>query len=623
MAGVFGVRTFATTGATTSSSPSSWINNQPINSSGFSGSSGSFTNANTSANGFGRLVPFNPNAVYPPISGGKWPNKVEPPPEGFGQTPESGGGQEGDSKPSEEKAEPAQPDTEETERQQGQYKKKKELKEPRKAIERIKKGNKHQPMKHLGVKSMDSEGGSSGCGDMADPGSLPDDLVPSLGAVAKNISTQMPAMEQLLQNIPNEILGNFMNNLPTGLKSFIPPNLLTGVPNVTAFNLNGLMNMVGGNAISYVANNALRSILPSIGIPQQALQQLSSITSGVMNNQTMNAGSVSQFLSVLQTSIGSSRNSGIPLDQNSLSQAVSLALNSTGLNNFIPANITGVANTFARNPMGSIVNAAMGGNAIPSIPILPSNLSNPAGMLLSGLNQFIPADVAQGLFNVSQLTNMLPGNLQNLIPQIAPVIQGAAPNLIEQVFNAAPEKVPGSDQSGGNQDSGGGGGGCKIKQPPNDGKNAKGFRDINYAQPLSPNFDLWQLVGTAVEGGSHRINKGKGGSEVDEVIKNLSSVAINVLEPLKEAYPMISIISGYRESGEHAKGKVVDVAFPANPTKLMEIADWARKNLPVTVQMNQFKTGWLHLKFEESCKGGAASSASASGCESGLVNRKG
>lgn len=651
--GIFGIRTFAATGTTSSyrgsasryfdvggfvpqgtGNPGSWAVNQPfIERPSYKQLSDGFSNASGVGSGnFGRLAPFNPDTVYPSLRDGKLPNRAEPTP--GGQAPQ------GDDKPAEEQAEPATPDTEITENTKGKHKTKEKLKKPQKAHERVKKGNKHQPMKHLGVQSLDKEGSSGGCGDMASPGSLPDDIVPMLGNVAREISTQVPAMQQLLQNLPNQVLGNFLGNLPSGLQSFIPPGLINGLNTPGLFNLNGLIGLVGGAAIGNIANDALRSLLPAIGIPQQAISQLTSIplnqisgqlsqvlpqlnqlSTGInsINNTAMNAASVARALSNIQIAIGNSRNSGIPLEAQQLNQAIVLALNSSGLSRFIPTNLMGLANSFVQNPMGSIINAAMGSGAIGATPLIPSNLSNSSGALLSGLSQFLPANVVQGLFNAQQLINMLPGNLQNLIPTVAPIIQGAAPNLAAQAFNASPEKVGGSDIPGGNQGSGG----CKIKQAPNDGKNAKGFRDINYAQPLSPNFDLWQLVGTAVEGGSHRINEGQGGSKPDEVIKNLSSVAVNVLEPLKEAYPLLSIISGYRESGDHAKGKSVDVAFPANPTKLMEIADWARQNLPVTVEMNMFKTGWLHLKFEESCKGGAASTASSAGCESGLVNRKG
>jgi len=613
------------------SAPGNWINNQPLDSTRF-----------TNASGFGRLIPPGDSAVeYRDVlrpDQQRLRDQFQQQEENRIRSMDGGSSQKGNDKAEPQEAEPEKTDKESRDRAQGKEKEKEELSKPSKAHKRVKKKNKNHPSKHLGVKDLDQEGGSSGCGGQnSDPASLPNDIVPVLGGLARNISTEIPAMEQLLQNLPNEILGNFIGALPFGLQSFIPPGVIPGLSNTGPFNLNGLIGMMGGAALGNISNDMLRSILPAIGIPQQAIQQLTSMPlaqvlpqlnqiipqmnqiTGGLSGMAMNAASVAQTLSTIQVSLANANNSGIPLNPQMLNQAVGLAIQSTGLGQIIPTNIMGLANSFVQNPMGTLINSVMGGGG-GVFPILPSNLSNPSAMLLSGLSQFVPAQLAQTLMNPAQLMNMLPMNLQNLIPAVAPILQGAAPNLIQQIANASPEKVPGSDQAGGNT----GGGGCKIKEAPNDGKNSKDVRDISYSQMLSPVFDLFQLsAGSTVNPGSNRINKGDGGKEVDEVIKNLSSVAVNVLEPLREAFPFMQIISGYRETGEHADGKSVDVAWPYSPQKLMEIADWARQNLPVTVQMNQYKKGWLHLKFEESCKGGAASTSSAGGCEQGLVNRKG
>lgn len=505
----------------------------------------------------------------------------------------------------------------------------------RKAYKRAKDANALHPMKHLGIEDLDKEGGCGG--DNSDPSSLANALVPALGGLARDISTQMPAMQQLLQGLPNQVLGQFLNNLPAGLQSFLPTNILPGIMNSGPFNINGLTSLLGNGAIGSIANDALRSILPSIGLDQNAVRQLTSIPFNQLSTQLgqiipglnqvaaginsvggSNASYLASTLSTIQLAIGNANNGGIPLNPAQLNQTIAVALNA-GLGQVIPTNILGLATNFAQNPVGSLVNAALGGG-IPNVPILPSNLSNPAGQLLSGLSQFVPQNIAQNLLNVNQLANLLPGNLQNLIPQIAPILQNAAPNLIQQIANAAPDRIPGSTQTGGST----AGGGCKVQEPLNNGKNSKGIRDINYAQPLSSDFDLHQLTtGSAISPGSNRVHKSEGGSDVDEIIKNLSSVAVNILEPLREAFPNMSVLSGYRESGDHAKGKTVDVAWNVPPTQLMEIANWARQNLPVTVKMMQHKTNWLELKLEQSCKSNAASTSSAGGCEKGLVNRKG
>lgn len=622
MAGLIGIRAYAAGNSVSSSGPATYLSSTPVN-----------TGSLATPGSFGGSSPTTPG--YYPAGGGS--TRLDADQAGgvgaAGGSTGGGGSEKGEAKPVNEKDSDLMADH----AARAGKKAKKEQKEARGAYKRPKEQNAMHAMKHLGIKDLDKEGGCSG--DNSDPASNPGDIVPMLGGAARDIATRMPAMEQLLQSLPNQVIGNFLGNLPAGLQSFLPSGIIPGLQNIGAFNLNGLVNLVGNGAIGNIANDALRSILPSIGLDSGAIRQLTSvpfnqlstqigqivpglnqISAGLNTVSGTNAAYVARTLSNMQLALGNAGNNGIPLNTNQINQALAVSLNA-GLGQVIPTSLVGLAGGFAQNPVGSLVNAALGGG-IPSVPILPSNLSNSAGQLLSGLSQAIPAQLAQNLFNVNQLANLLPGNLQNLLPSIAPVLQGAAPNLIQQALNASPDRIPGSTQAGGNQS--GGGGGCKIKEALNDGKNSKGVRAINYAQPLSADFDLFQLAtGSGISPGSNRIHKGKGGGDVDEIIKNLSSVAVNVLEPLKNAYPFMTVLSGYRESGDHAKGKTVDVAWNVPPRQLMEIANWARQNLPVTVKMVQQKTNWLELKFEESCKGGAASTEGAGGCESGLVNRKG
>lgn len=621
MSGLIGIRAYSAGNSVSSNSPATFLSNTPV-----------FAGSPATPGSFG-ASPTTPG-LYPLVGGSTTLDASQAGGAGTdGGSTGSGKSEKGEAKPVNEKDDDLMKDH----AARAGKTAKKEQKESRKAYKRAKEQNAMHPMKHLGIKDLDQEGGCGG--DNSDPSSNPGDIVPVLGGIARDISTRMPAMEQLLQSLPNQLVGNFLGNLPGGLQSFLPPGILSSLPNRGAFNLNGLANLVGNGAIGNIANDALRSILPSIGLDSGAIRQLTSvpfnqlstqigqivpglnqISSGLSSVSGTNAAYVARTLSNMQLALGNAGNNGIPLNTNQINQALSVSLNA-GLGQAIPTSIIGLTAGFAQNPVGSLVNAALGGG-IPSVPILPSNLSNSSGQLLSGLSQFISPQLAQNLLNVNQLANLLPGNLQNLLPQIAPVLQGAAPNLIQQIANASPDRIPGSTQAGGNQNSGGGG--CKIQEPLNDGKNSKGIRAINYAQPLSADFDLFQLAtGAGISPGSNRIHKGKGGGDVDEIIKNLSSVAVNVLEPLRGAYPHMTILSGYRESGDHAKGKTVDVAWNVPPRELMEIANWARQNLPVTVKMVQQKTNWLELKFEESCKGGAASTAGAGGCESGLVNRKG
>ena len=628
-------------GAVTPSSPGSWTGGGTGSVSvrnGLVGVRAAAGLSNTGTTGFGRLAPFNPNTVYPPMGGGKWPGRVEAPPPGFGQTPDSGGssqkGSSGDDGGQAE-SEPTERDPESPERVKGEddkEPKKKKLRKAAKALKRPKQKNENHPSKHLGVNDLSQEGksSSSGCKAENDPSRLPDDIIPTLGGIARDIQTQIPAMQQLLQNLPNELLNNFLSGMPPGLQSLIPSNVIPGLSNNGMYSLNSLIGLVGGGALGNAASDVMRSLLPNIGLPPQIAQQLTSVNlnqlfPGAQTGSGTTFAALAQTLSTIQLAAGSANNSGIPLNPSMLNQAVVTALTSTGLSNIIPTNIVGLANSLVQNPIGNIINAAMGGNAFGTlngiIPIIPSNLSNPSTALLSGMNQLIPPQIAQNIMNPSQILGLLPANLQNIIPMVAPIMQGAVPNLIEQITNASPEKVAGSDIGAGN-----GGARHKEKEATNDGKDSKDARDIDYAQMLSPSFDLFQLsAGTAVNPGSNRLHKDDSGPEVDEIIKNLSSLANNVLEPLREAFPGMQIHSGYREKdGEHAKGKAVDVAWNVSPTRLMEIADWIRQNIPYKELIMEFqKTGWIHITYEKGSKPQSVTSKSAGGCEKGLVNRQG
>ncbi len=572
-----------------------WINNQPPLAGQFTGGS------------FGRLVPFDPNAVYPPITGGKIPDRVLPPPEGFGQTPDTGGGSsQGDNKPAEE-----EPDKRENERHNKRAKSDpdKSLYKPQKAPARVKSRNKGHASKHLGINSLDQEGGNNTAKN-SDPASIPDAQAPCLGGLARDISTAIPAMEQILQSIPDQLLGTFLSQLPGPLQSLIPQGLIPGLGGAGGVNLNNLLAIASIGASGGVPNMILGQLLGSVGVPPTVIQNL---TPAVIQQLGAGLGEAASFSALAQTISGIQLASGvvsrnnIPIDPQILNLMMGQVLSANSLGG-VASNLAGIAN----NPIGTILNAAMGGNSGQGMPLIPSNLSSPPTALLNGLGNQVPQQLLGNLLNPSQILGMLPPQLQAMIPAVA-----TAGNIINQLASSAPEKVPGSDVGNGTGNSKK----PKKKEALNDGKSEKGQHDIDYSIPLSPNFDLFQLTqGTGVEPGNGKLYKKD--TEVDEVIKNLSELAVNVLEPIYQAYPTMQILAGFTESGEHAKGKAVDIGFNVSPTKLMEIADWVRQNVPFKeLQMNFQKKGWLHIVTGDG-GGGGVTSSSPSGVESGLVNRK-
>ena len=623
---------------TFSQNPGSWLGPPTT---AFRGNVGDFTSASVStmptpsylSNMFGPGVggsTFGPMNSQPGLDPSKFnPTNTfgQPINQGAGTGGGSGGGSGGDQQAggSDQKTE-GKPDDRETERhiKRRRGDKDKELRTPKKVSDRVKSRNKGHSSKHLGIKSLDQEGGNN-TSQNSDPASIPDAQAPNLGGLPKDIAAIVPAMEQLLQSIPNQLLGTFLGQLPGPLQSLIPPNLIPGLGGTGAVSLNNLLSIAGGGAIGGIANELFRSVLPAIGIPPQAIQALSPAIINQLGaglGQATSWSALAQTMSSMQLASGVAARNGIPIDPAVLNQVMGTIIQANGLGNSIPVNLMGVAANLASNPLGSIVNAAMGGNSGAGVPVIPSNLSTPNASLLNGLGQSLPPELLQGLLGANQIASMLPQQLQALLPQ---AIGGLANNVISQFASSSPERVPGSNVGHGDQ----GTKKPKKKEAQNDGKDSKDVHDIDYAQMLSPNFNLFQLTqGAAVEPGNGKLYKDQ--TEVDEVIKNLSTLAVNVLEPIKEAFPFMQINAGFTPSGEHAKGKAVDIGFNVSPTRLMEIADWVRNNVPYKeLQMNFQKKGWLHIVYDGSDGGGGGGSGGAvttsgpAGVESGLVNRFG
>jgi hypothetical protein len=112
--------------------------------------------------------------------------------------------------------------------------------------------------------------------------------------------------------------------------------------------------------------------------------------------------------------------------------------------------------------------------------------------------------------------------------------------------------------------------------------------------------------------------------EIPEIICNLKSLAVNIVEPLLEAYPgfmvpaegksLKRINSAFRnynsakDVSQHPLGQAIDVQwFPGgswkgpnySTEKYMEIANWILKNLPVDQLIyehtNTYGNVWLHI----------------------------
>ncbi len=115
---------------------------------------------------------------------------------------------------------------------------------------------------------------------------------------------------------------------------------------------------------------------------------------------------------------------------------------------------------------------------------------------------------------------------------------------------------------------------------------------INWGQKISPNFTLGQLCPTSKFHAGMNMSGG-GMLSSDQIIRNLSVVAMNVLEPMLATFGNVHVMSGYRslsynnalrarglgaaKNSDHMKGQAVDVQIRGvSPS---QVAAWVDRTL--------------------------------------------
>lgn len=93
----------------------------------------------------------------------------------------------------------------------------------------------------------------------------------------------------------------------------------------------------------------------------------------------------------------------------------------------------------------------------------------------------------------------------------------------------------------------------------------------------------------------------------DDLAYRLSLLCVNVLQPLKDVYPNIVVVSGFRQTnsgiGQHELGEAVDIQVRnQSPELLYEIADYIQKNLNFDQLVLNYTDigdglGWIHVSF--------------------------
>jgi len=456
-------------------------------------------------------------------------------------------------------------------------------------------------------------------------GAVKNQLAKVLNNVPRELGGVVPALEGIMMNIPQAALGKFTSLLPPAFKSLLPVGSIAGLVSKGAVSLSGLTNLVAGAALGQVAGQALRSLAGGPiavsgltgALGAQAIARVTGSTaipvnisstfgnallSNVAGNVAGNAfGSSPQSAAVIANVVGVVTNvalnnrSGVPVGSQILGLAANVALKSAGVPTAIPTNILGLASNLGLNPLASLIGSSVSAR----IPVLPGNLSLPNMGALSGLTQNLSPGLAENLIPPNQLASLLPGNLQAQIPAIPPRVSGKSPYIENDIGNRR-EASPSSSGP--------------VKPADNTEKkealvkSGKGGRNGDYSIKISNHYTLNDLCITP------RLNtnmylKDQFGFTVDELIENLSWLAVNLMEPIRAKFPGFSINSGFdsprggsnRKGGsKHFLGQAVDLQWNSDSKNFniqKDRAVWIVQNLPIRGCLLEWAGSaiWIHV----------------------------
>jgi hypothetical protein len=138
--------------------------------------------------------------------------------------------------------------------------------------------------------------------------------------------------------------------------------------------------------------------------------------------------------------------------------------------------------------------------------------------------------------------------------------------------------------------------------------NATDIKKI-YETKISTNYKVRSLSLDCLF--AHKI-KSQRGLSFEDIVCNLKSVAVNILEPLKAKYPKIRVNSAFRGTpsipgggvSQHEKGQAVDIQIPGLASKdYLPVAEWCVKNLPFDQLIFEHgNTIWLHISYDRTKK---------------------
>lgn len=123
---------------------------------------------------------------------------------------------------------------------------------------------------------------------------------------------------------------------------------------------------------------------------------------------------------------------------------------------------------------------------------------------------------------------------------------------------------------------------------------------LDYNLRLSENYTVANLSTGALF--PHQI-VAQHGLTIPQIVCNLQALAVNIMEPLRKQFGAYRINSGFRPGNgksQHQLGQALDIQEPTwDHAKLLEVATWASKNLPVDQEIFEHGNSvWLHISFD-------------------------
>lgn len=256
----------------------------------------------------------------------------------------------------------------------------------------------------------------------------------------------------------------------------------------------------------------------------------------------------------------------------------------------------GLNNPIAVQALITIINSLSGGSIFIPPNTTANQLSNILSSYPSGLPQNINQNLAYNAIGIANIPGLLPPNLQRLIPLAPPRITQNNPyiqNDIERNRQFSPRTVP-SEQT-----SNPGSGREKIDS-------IVSSSGLNYSEKVSKYYTLaqvtYQVAGTGYHLEGYKV-------PIQEEKKNLSFLALNVLDKLHDQFPGMVIRQCYRGSAEksssqtsnHRIGAAADLHWTGGNQTLVTAAKWVSQNIDFNeCFIEHANSVWLHVSIKQS-----------------------